>query len=278
MDSFQGLTLKVHHHGIDLWLQVQIFYDHVNPDTRRAIDQSAGGKLRDKNAKRSWALIEDLVLYDNESWNDPRDFAKLVNAISLPRDVLNTSNRRLIELENQVQRLMKAHLAPKPSIQKIVSDKLDDAPTRDIAKTSMVHANVVSHNHQENGALWNKGIIKSPSKLLSPKYQAQSSLGEEGRNSSSPKCFHFVNTITIIRKEDEPKKTKPLELNAINSKDHDLDEDDGKMMENESKASKIIVDEGEESDQRINAKTSDFDDKSEEGKKGEWMEYEEPLD
>ncbi|GKD83952.1 hypothetical protein Tco_1350791, partial [Tanacetum coccineum] len=130
---------------------------------------------------------------------------------------------------------------------KVVSDKLDNAPTRDIAKNSMVHANVVSHNHQENGALLNKGIIKSPSKLLSPKYQAQSSLGEEGRNSSSPKCVHFVNTITIIRKEDEPKKTKPLELNAINSKDHDLDEDDGKMMENESKASKIIVDEGEAS-------------------------------
>nr|GFD60300.1 MAK10-like protein [Tanacetum cinerariifolium] len=33
-------------------------------------------------------------------------------AIALPRDVLSTSDRRLIELENQVQRLMEAHLAP----------------------------------------------------------------------------------------------------------------------------------------------------------------------
>nr|GEX29598.1 MAK10-like protein [Tanacetum cinerariifolium] len=55
--------------------------------------------------------------YDNESWNDPRDFAKLVKAISLPQDVLSTSDRRLIELEKQVQRLMKAHLAPKSSVQ-----------------------------------------------------------------------------------------------------------------------------------------------------------------
>ncbi|GKF27907.1 hypothetical protein Tco_0094249, partial [Tanacetum coccineum] len=59
----------------------------------------------------------DLALYDNESWNDPRDFAKPVKAISLPQDVLSTSNRRLIKLENQVQRLMEAHLAPCPPVQ-----------------------------------------------------------------------------------------------------------------------------------------------------------------
>ncbi|GKB39950.1 MAK10-like protein [Tanacetum coccineum] len=114
---FKDLLQKVPHHGIDLWLQVQIFYDHVNPATRRTIDQAAGGKLRDKNAKESWALLEDLALYDNESWNDPRDFAKPVKAISLPQDVPSTSDRRLIELKNQVQRLMEAHLAPKSSVQ-----------------------------------------------------------------------------------------------------------------------------------------------------------------
>ncbi|GJY47397.1 hypothetical protein Tco_0436460 [Tanacetum coccineum] len=59
----------------------------------------------------------DLALYDNESWKDPRDFAKPVKAISLPQDVPSTSDRRLIELENQVQRLMEAHLAPKQPIQ-----------------------------------------------------------------------------------------------------------------------------------------------------------------
>ncbi|GJY19360.1 hypothetical protein Tco_0390851 [Tanacetum coccineum] len=108
---FKDLQQKVPHHGIDLWLQVQIFYDHVNPVTRQTIDQSAGGKLRDLNAKESWALLEDLALYDNESWNDLRDFAKPVKAIALPQDVPSTSDRRLIELKTQVQRLMEAHLA-----------------------------------------------------------------------------------------------------------------------------------------------------------------------
>ncbi|GKE97705.1 hypothetical protein Tco_0021056, partial [Tanacetum coccineum] len=64
------------------------------------------------NAKESWALLEDLALYDKESWNDLRDFAKLVKAISLPQDVPSTSDRCLIKLENQFQRLMQAHLAP----------------------------------------------------------------------------------------------------------------------------------------------------------------------
>ncbi|GJX55017.1 hypothetical protein Tco_0284914 [Tanacetum coccineum] len=40
------------------------------------------------------------------------DFAKPVKAITLPQDVPSTSDRRLIELETQVQRLMEAHLAP----------------------------------------------------------------------------------------------------------------------------------------------------------------------
>ncbi|GKC96944.1 MAK10-like protein [Tanacetum coccineum] len=71
-----------------------------------------GGKLRDLNAEESWALLEDLALYDNESLNDPRDFAKPVKAIALPQDVPSTSDCRLIKLENQVQRLIEAHLAP----------------------------------------------------------------------------------------------------------------------------------------------------------------------
>nr|GEU79098.1 zinc finger, CCHC-type [Tanacetum cinerariifolium] len=79
---FKDLLQKVPHHGIDLWLQVQIFYDHVTHATRRTIDQSAGGKLRDRNA------------------------------ISLPQDVPSTSDHCLIKLEHQAQRLMEAYIAP----------------------------------------------------------------------------------------------------------------------------------------------------------------------
>ncbi|GJQ95194.1 MAK10-like protein [Tanacetum coccineum] len=78
--------------------------------------QAADGKLPDKSDKESWALLEDLALYDNESWNNPRDFAKPVKEISMPQYVPSTSDRHLIELKNQVQRLMEAHLAPNQPI------------------------------------------------------------------------------------------------------------------------------------------------------------------
>nr|GEZ24605.1 MAK10-like protein [Tanacetum cinerariifolium] len=109
---FKDLLQKVPYHGIDLWLQVKKIYDHVNPVIRRTIDLLADGKLRDLNAEESWALLKNLALYDNESWNDPRDFAKPVKVKTLPQDVPSTSDHRLIELETQVQRLMEAHLAP----------------------------------------------------------------------------------------------------------------------------------------------------------------------
>nr|GFA57562.1 MAK10-like protein [Tanacetum cinerariifolium] len=82
----------------------------------QAVDHVTGGNLRDKSVKESWELIKNLSLRDHESWNDPRDLAKPVQAIYLPQDVSSTSDRRLIELENQVQLLMKAHLAPKSSV------------------------------------------------------------------------------------------------------------------------------------------------------------------
>nr|GEU43823.1 zinc finger, CCHC-type [Tanacetum cinerariifolium] len=50
---FKDLLQKFPRHGIDLWLYVQIFYDRVNPVTRRTIDPSAGGKLRDRNDEKS---------------------------------------------------------------------------------------------------------------------------------------------------------------------------------------------------------------------------------
>ncbi|GJU08568.1 hypothetical protein Tco_1124998 [Tanacetum coccineum] len=82
------------------------------PSQDKPFYQSTGGKLRVLNPEESWVILEDLALYENKSLNDLRDFAKPVKAIALPQDVLSTSDRLLIELENQVQRLMEAYLAP----------------------------------------------------------------------------------------------------------------------------------------------------------------------
>ncbi|GJS35118.1 hypothetical protein Tco_0533500 [Tanacetum coccineum] len=268
--------------------------------TRRTIDQAAGGKLQAKNAEESWALLEDLALYDNESWNDPRDFAKPVKEISLPQDVPSTSDRRLIELENQVQRLMEAHLAPKPLVQvkkiassceicsgphdtqycmenpeqayveyaplrnnelgekrlsslrtqlkqqqdevinkintlwKVVSEKFDNPPVRDVAKDPTPRINVVYHAHHENEAPQNKGIKKGESR----------DAGVIETNATKDN-----DRDTVVKVEEGLDGSKP-EIKEVKSRDikrNDLDDRTcGEMNEVEEA--------------------------------GEWTEYEEPLD
>nr|GEW80613.1 zinc finger, CCHC-type [Tanacetum cinerariifolium] len=57
---FKDLLQKVPHHGLDLWLQIQIFYDHVDSTTQKGIDYAAGGRLRKLRPDEAWATIERL--------------------------------------------------------------------------------------------------------------------------------------------------------------------------------------------------------------------------
>ncbi|GKD01157.1 MAK10-like protein [Tanacetum coccineum] len=134
---------------------LQIFYDHVNPVTRQTIDQSVGGKLHDRNAEESWALLEDLALYDNESWNDPRDFAKPVKAISLPQDV---PKKRLCSLRTQLGQQQDDMISKINLLCKAVFEKLDDTPIRDTtgdpaAQMNFTNPSSLKHVHFVNSIL-----------------------------------------------------------------------------------------------------------------------------
>ncbi|GKA63635.1 hypothetical protein Tco_0763241 [Tanacetum coccineum] len=106
-NRFNDLIQKVPNHGINRWLQIQIFYDHVSFHLKCEIDRTACGKIRDKNADESWQIIENLTLYDYEGWNDSKEFIKQVKAISTPQSTSKTPDRRLLELEDQIQFLLK---------------------------------------------------------------------------------------------------------------------------------------------------------------------------
>ncbi|GKD28550.1 MAK10-like protein [Tanacetum coccineum] len=71
------------------------------------IDRAAGGKLRDKNADESWEIIENLALYDHEGWNDTSNPVKSVKAIFMPQGTSKTPDRRLFEIEDQINFLLK---------------------------------------------------------------------------------------------------------------------------------------------------------------------------
>ncbi|GKE06835.1 zinc finger, CCHC-type containing protein [Tanacetum coccineum] len=93
---FKDLLQKVPRHGIDRWIQIQIFYDHVSFHLKCKIARAAG-KLRNKNADDSWKIIENLALYDHEGWNDTKVFAKPVKAISTPQGTSKSSDEDLLD-------------------------------------------------------------------------------------------------------------------------------------------------------------------------------------
>ncbi|GKF54015.1 zinc finger, CCHC-type containing protein, partial [Tanacetum coccineum] len=67
---FKDLLRKVPHLGIDLWLQVKIFYDRIDHTLKWTVDYTVGGQLRKLSAEKAWATIEELGRYEDEGWND----------------------------------------------------------------------------------------------------------------------------------------------------------------------------------------------------------------
>ncbi|GJV26338.1 zinc finger, CCHC-type containing protein [Tanacetum coccineum] len=58
---FKDLLRKVPRHGIDLWLQVQIFYYRIDHTLKRTVDYAVGGRLRNISVEKDWATIEELA-------------------------------------------------------------------------------------------------------------------------------------------------------------------------------------------------------------------------
>ncbi|GJR46594.1 hypothetical protein Tco_1314697 [Tanacetum coccineum] len=140
--------------------------------------------------------------------------------------------------------------------------------TYGVTNNNVTYINAVSYDHLENETPQNKGVIKSPSKLLSLKYQSQLSLVEQDMNSSSPKLVYLVNTITIVKKEDEPREPETSKLSEIGHDGSSLVKD---LSDESIEPKKVTNDEGL-------SNLGDKECKDGVEKDNEWIEYEEPLD
>ena len=65
------------HHGLPEWLQVQTFYNGLNPQTRTVIDAAAGGALMGKSASEAFNLLE-VMASNNYQWPNERATKKAV--------------------------------------------------------------------------------------------------------------------------------------------------------------------------------------------------------
>nr|GEX36536.1 hypothetical protein [Tanacetum cinerariifolium] len=94
---------------------------------------------------------------------------------------------------------------------------------------------------------------------------------DENRNSSSLKRVHFVNTITNIRKEDEPKEEEIKEPNAVKDNNHNIIDEIEENLGGELSGSETLIREGElrdikrdDPDDRARGDTKEVDEADEE--------------
>jgi len=55
------LIRKVPHHGLPAWLEIQFFYNRLNPNTKMIIDAAAGGALMGKKSDDTYELLEEMA-------------------------------------------------------------------------------------------------------------------------------------------------------------------------------------------------------------------------
>ncbi|GJV58258.1 hypothetical protein Tco_1459263 [Tanacetum coccineum] len=63
---YKDLIRKVPHHGLGLWSQIQIFFDHIDRYTQIDINYAACGNLKVLSAEEAWETIEDCVQCDKQ--------------------------------------------------------------------------------------------------------------------------------------------------------------------------------------------------------------------
>ncbi|GKC44915.1 hypothetical protein Tco_1062637 [Tanacetum coccineum] len=98
-------------------------------------------------------------------------------------------------------------------------------------------------------------------------------------NASSPKHVYFINTITIISKEDETREAGIIETNANKDNDHDIIVKVEEKVGEKFSGSETVIKEAKSRDVgRDNLGDRAYRNTKEVEKVGECMEYEEPLD
>ncbi|GJX98914.1 zinc finger, CCHC-type containing protein [Tanacetum coccineum] len=190
--------------------------------------RNLGDYSRSSHEASNW--LERLPAGSISTWEDLT--TRFLAQFFLPGRTAKLHNDILMFQQHQEESLSKAWTRFKDLLQKVphhgidlwlqvVSEKLDDTPTRNTAGNPTAQMNFASTNDPTKEELRGKGI-KSPSKLLSPKYLSQSSLAEQNRNLSSLKHVHFVNSIIILNKEDGAKEEENVKSSATKCKDYEM--------------------------------------------------------
>ena len=60
-ERYKGLIRKVPHHRLLARLEIQLFYNELNPNTKMIIDAAAGGAFMGKERDEAYVLLEEMA-------------------------------------------------------------------------------------------------------------------------------------------------------------------------------------------------------------------------
>ena len=98
-ERYKDLLRSCPHHGLPLWLQVQTFYNGMNPSTRQMIDAAAGGTINNKTPEEAYEFIEEMSLNNylcQVMRTNPTKVAGVFNldAVTILSNQVNLLNKR----------------------------------------------------------------------------------------------------------------------------------------------------------------------------------------
>ena len=79
-ERYKDLLRKCPHHGLPAWIQVQTFYNGLQPTTRTMIDAAAGGTLMKKSLEEAYELVEEMAT-NNYQWTADRVTTKRIQGV-----------------------------------------------------------------------------------------------------------------------------------------------------------------------------------------------------
>ncbi|KAK5832859.1 hypothetical protein PVK06_016664 [Gossypium arboreum] len=97
-ERYKDLLRRCPHHGLPLWLQVQTFYNGMNPSIRQMIDAAAGGTINNKTLEDAYEFIEEMSP-NNYQWQVMRTKPTKIASVYNIDSVTMLSNQ--VELLNK---------------------------------------------------------------------------------------------------------------------------------------------------------------------------------
>ncbi|XP_019239696.1 PREDICTED: uncharacterized protein LOC109219679 [Nicotiana attenuata] len=103
---FKEIVQKCQHSGIELWMQLQDFWDGLTPASQRTLSNEAGGPLIKKTPEETITILDELS-EDANQW--PSQIAERIRATSIHQVDANTSVQ--VQLDSMAKEIRKLTLA-----------------------------------------------------------------------------------------------------------------------------------------------------------------------